>query len=270
MSQLNQLSRRELLRLSGLSLASGLVLAACGKQEGIIDDGAIARLGEAPSTTALAEAEVTDQVLLRTAASLEYNLIDTYTAALGLGVFTGELAGATEVAKRFRDDHQAHADAVNGLVRALGGKEHRCANVQINDLYINPALALITDDKNLNIGLDVIALAHALENLAAQTYQGVVELISDPKLRADAIRIGQQESRHAALLAQVLRPGIAAMGPTFDAITGKPNIAAIPMAFGSQANIQLIVGTPKADGTRTTLLLETPSLNSLVYDTVSC
>ena len=270
MSQLNQLSRRELLRLSGLSLASGLVLAACGKQEGIIDDGAIARLGEAPSTTALAEAEVTDQVLLRTAASLEYNLIDTYTAALGLGVFTGELAGATEVAKRFRDDHQAHADAVNGLVRALGGKEHRCANVRINDLYINPALALITDDKNLNIGLDVIALAHALENLAAQTYQGVVELISDPKLRADAIRIGQQESRHAALLAQVLRPGIAAMGPTFDAITGKPNIAAIPMAFGSQANIQLIVGAPKADGTRTTLLLETPSLNSLVYDTVSC
>ena len=270
MSQLNQLSRRELLRLSGLSLASGLVLAACGKQKGIIDDGAIARLGEAPSTTALAEAEVTDQVLLRTAASLEYNLIDTYTAALGLGVFTGELAGATEVAKRFRDDHQAHADAVNGLVRALGGKEHRCANVRINDLYINPALALITDDKNPNIGLDVVALAHALENLAAQTYQGVVELISDPKLRADAIRIGQQESRHAALLAQVLNPGIAAMGPTFDAITGKPNIAAIPMAFGSQANIQLIVGTPKADGTRTTLLLETPSLNSLVYDTVSC
>ncbi len=270
MNQLNRLSRRELLRLSGLSLASGLVLAACGKQSGIVEDGAIARLGEAPSTTALAEAEVTDQVLLRTAASLEYNAIDTYTAALGLGVFTGDLAVATDVAKRFRDDHQAHADAVNGLVRALGGKEHLCANVRINDSYINPALALITDDKNPNIGMDVVALAHALENLAAQTYQGVVELISDPKLRADAIRIGQQESRHAALLAQVLNPGIATMGPTFDAITGKPNIAAIPMAFGSQANIQLTVGTPKPDGSRTTLLLETPSLNSLVYDTVSC
>jgi len=46
---MNQLSRRELLRLSGLSLASGLVLAACGKQTGVVDDGAIARLGESPS-----------------------------------------------------------------------------------------------------------------------------------------------------------------------------------------------------------------------------
>jgi len=234
---MNQLSRRELLRLSGLSLASGLVLAACGKQTGVVDDGAIARLGESPSTTALAEAKVTDEV---------------------------------DVAKRFREDHQEHADAVNSLIRAVGGKEHRCANVRINDLYLSPALALITDDKNENVGVDVIALAHALENLAAQTYQGVVELISDPKLRADAIRIGQQESRHAALLAQVLNPGIASMGPTNNPTTGKPNIAAIPAAFGSQANIQLTIGAPKADGSRTTLLLETPSLNSLVYDSVSC
>ncbi len=267
---MNQLSRRELLRLSSLSLASGLVLAACGKQSGVIDDGAIARLGDTPSTTALPEAEITDEVLLRTAASLEYNAIDTYTAALDLGVFTGSLAAATDVAKRFRDDHQAHADAVNGLIRAMGGKAHQCANVRINDLYIAPALKIITEDTNPNVGIDVIALAHALENLAAQTYQGVVESITDPKLRADAIRIGQQESRHAALLAQVLNPGLAAVGPTFDAATGKANIAAIPLAFGSLGNIQLVVGAPKADGTRSTLLLETPSLNSLVYDGVSC
>ncbi|MBM3742083.1 MAG: ferritin-like domain-containing protein [Actinobacteria bacterium] len=267
---MSQISRRELLRLSATSLASGLVLAACGKQSGVQDDGAIARLGEAPSTTALAEAEVNDVVLLRTASSLEYNAIDTYTAALGLGVFKGDLAGATEIAKRFREDHQNHADAVNGLVRALGGKEYRCANTRINDLYLAPALALITDEKNPNVGIDVVALAHALENLAAQTYQGVVELISDPKLRADAIRIGQQESRHAALLAQVLNPGLAAVGPTFDETTGKPKIAAIPGAFGSQTNIQLTVGAPKDDGSRTTLLLETPSLNSLIYEGVSC
>lgn len=267
---MNNLSRRELLRLSGLSLASGLVLAACGKQEGVIDDGAIARLGEAPSTTALASVEVTDEVLLRTAASLEYNAIDTYTTALGMGIFTGDLAVANEVSKRFRDDHQAHADAVNGLIRALDGKEHRCANTRINSLYIEPALKIINDDKNPNVGLDVIALAHAVENLAAQTYQGVVAMITDPKLRAAAIQIGQQESRHAALLAQVLNPGLGAVGPTFDATTGKPNIAAIPLAFGALGNIQLVVGAPNQAGVRTTLLLDTPSLNSLVYDSVSC
>lgn len=270
MTKENQMNRRELLRLGSFSLVSGVVLAACGKQSGVVDDGAIARLGVAPSTTTLAEAEVNDQVLLRTAASLEYNAIDTYNLAIELGVFKGDLARAGDVAKRFRDDHQGHADAVNKLVVSLGGKEHRCANVRINELYIAPALELITDEANPNTGLDVLALAHALENLAAQTYQGVVELLAEPKLRADAIRVGQQEARHAALLAQVLNPGVASMGPTVDPTTGKPKIAAIPSAFGPLSNIQLTVGAPKQDGSRTTLLLETPSLNSLVYDTVSC
>ena len=63
-------TRRELLRLSGVSLASGLVLAACGKQAGVVDDNAITILGQSAVITPLADAEVTDAVLLRTAASL--------------------------------------------------------------------------------------------------------------------------------------------------------------------------------------------------------
>ena len=55
-------TRRELLRLSGVSLASGLVLAACGKQAGVVDDEAIAVLGQSQTLTPLAEAEVTDAV----------------------------------------------------------------------------------------------------------------------------------------------------------------------------------------------------------------
>ena len=105
-------TRRELLRLSGVSLASGLVLAACGKQAGVIDDEAIAVLGQSQILTPLAEAEVTDAVLLRTAASLEYNAIETYATALDLGVFTGDLRKVVEIAKRFSDDHGNHADAV--------------------------------------------------------------------------------------------------------------------------------------------------------------
>ncbi len=61
-----------------------------------------------------------------------------------------------------------------------------------------------------------------------------------------------------------------AVGPTSDAKTGKANIAAVPSEFGSLANIQLTIGKPKPDGSRTILLLETPSLNSLVYDFVAC
>lgn len=263
-------TRREVLRLSGVSLASGLVLAACGKQAGVIDDGAITILGQSPVTTPLADAEVTDAVLLRTAASLEYNAIETYASALELGVLKGDFRKVVDLAKRFSDDHRGHADAVNSLATSLGAKAVLCSNARITESYISPALGLITEQDNPNQAIDVVALAHAVENLAAQTYQGVVALLTDPKLRADAIRIGQQEARHAALLAQILNPGLKNIGPTSDATTGKANISAVPTAFGSLANIQLTIGKPKSDGTRTTLILETPSLNSLVYDFVTC
>ena len=94
-------------------------------------------------------------------------------------------------------------------------------------------------------------------------------MLSDPKLRAEAIRIGQQDARHAALLARILNPELSSIGPTSNAITGKPNIAAAPSAFGSMANIPVALGAPKPDGSQITLLFETPSLNSLVYDFVT-
>jgi len=267
---MSTLSRRELLRLSGVSLASGLVLAACGKQYGVINDKAIVSLGQAPPSTQLAEAEVTDAVLLRTAASLEANLLVTYKFAVVSGLFVGDFAKTDEVSRRFGDDHQAHLNAVNALIVALGAKEVRCPNKKISDAYIQPALKIITADDNPNPTMDLVALLHAVENLAAQTYQGLVAMLSAPNLRAEAIRIGQQDARHAALLAQVLNPGLAKIGPTSNVTTGKPNIAAVPSAFGSMANIPVALGAPKPDGSQNTLLFETPSLNSLVYDFVTC
>ena len=266
---MSALSRRELLRLGGVSLASGLVLAACGKQSGVINDKAIVSLGQAPTTTKLAEAEVTDAVLLRTAASLEYNLIVTYKFAVVSGLFIGDFSKTDEIPRRFFDDHQAHANAVNALIVALGAKEVRFPNKKINDSYIQPALKIIMADGNPNPSMDIVALLHAVENLATQTYQGLVAMLSDPKLRAEAIRIGQQDARHAALLARILNPGLSSIGPTSNATTGKPNIAAVPSAFGSMANIPVALGAPKPVGSQITLLFETPSLNSLVYDFVT-
>jgi rubrerythrin len=223
-----------------------------------------------PPTTALPEGVITDVVLLRTAASLEYNAIDTYNAVLEGGLLTGDFAKLTDAVKRFRDDHQAHADAVNGLVVALGGKAHTCANARIDTLYIQPALALITAQDNPDLSKDVVALAHALENLATQTYQGVVASLTAPSLRADAIRIAQDEARHAVVLAQVLNGGYATVGPTTNATTGKPNIASVPAAYGSLGTVMLQAGAPSAEGAKTSLTLETPSLNGLIYDFVDC
>jgi hypothetical protein len=191
-------------------------------------------------------------------------------AALDGGLLTGDYAKLTDAVKRFRDDHIAHASALNGLIVALGGKEHTCATERIHRIYIEPALEIITASDNPDMAKDVVALAHALENVATQTYQGVVTSLSTPNLRADAIRIAQDEARHAVVLAQVLNGGYASVGPTTNEATGKANIASVPAPFGPLATIPLTIGTPSAEGLKTSLSLETPSLNSFIYDYVSC
>ena len=267
---MNNISRRDALRVGGLSVFGAAFLAACGKQSGVVPSANILSEGVVPPTTALPAGIVTDVVLLRTAASLEYNAIDTYNAVLEGGLLTGDYAKLTDAVKRFRDDHQAHADAVNQLVVASGGKAHTCANSRIDTLYIQPAIALVTAKDNPDMSKDVIALAHALENLATQTYQGVVASLTSPSLRGDAIRIAQDEARHAVVLAQVLNGGYASVGPTTNAATGKPNVASVPSAYGSLSSVLLQVGTPNADGVKAALTLETPSLNGLIYDFVDC
>lgn len=266
---MSRYTRRHILQLGGLG-AAGALLAACGKQSGVEESNNISAVGIPPETTLLSNPPVTDVVLLRTAASLEYNAIDTYDAALGLGVFTGSFASAGDIARRLRDDHKGHADAINALVRELGGTPFTCGNPRLNEIYIAPALALITDSNNANPALDVVVLAHALENLAAQTYQSVVASLGSPALRQAAMTIGQDEARHAAVLAQALNPGVAGALPSVDPDTGRPRIAAIPGAFGPLTPISVTVGPVGADGSRASLVLETPSLNSLAYDDVTC
>lgn len=268
--QFSRLSRRELLRLGGIGLITTSFLAACGKQSGSVSDKAIASIGTVPPTTALAEAEITDVVLLRTAASLEYNAIDFYTAALDAGLFTGDYATAAQAAKRFRDDHRTHAAAINSLVVALGGKVHECANTRINSLYIKPAFDLTLTEGNPDVGLDAVTLAHSIENLASQMYQGFVGLLSEPKLRGDAIHIGQGGARHAVVLAQILNPGLGGVGPLAEPATGTSNVVAIPSAFGNLASLRASFGPPNADGAKTTITMESPSLNALVYEFITC
>lgn len=263
-------SRRELLRIGGIGAISTALLAACGKQAGVVVDKAIASLGTVPPTTALAEAEVTDIVLLRTAASLEYNAIATYKWALDGGLFTGDFAKAAEAATRFSDDHRLHADAINTLVVGLGGKAYTCANERIDRLYIQPAIQLIETDGNADASKDAVTLAHALENLVAQTHQGLIPVVMSPEIRGEMIRIGGYAARRAVILAQILNPGLRAVGPTVDGVGGSVNIASVPSAFGGLASIKTSFGPANLEGVKTPLTMETPSLNGLVYEFVTC
>ena len=270
MNDLENLTRRELLKMSGLSIAGITFLAACGAQSGVTASPNIASAGTVPPTTALGEVVVSDTVLLRTAASLEYSAIDAYTTMLDGGLLTGDFASLKDAIKRFRDDHNGHADAINTIVVSYGGKAHKCANTRVNNIYVDPALKLITADGNADAARDAVTLAHALENLATQTYQGIIALLAEPSLRGSAMRVGQDEARHAVVLAQVLNPGYMAIGPSTDEVTGKAKVASVPSAFGSLSSIQISLGAPNSEGAKTSLSLETPSLNGLVYDEISC
>ena len=253
----NAFSRRTLLRTSGITLTAGVLLAACSKK---ISTGSLPRIGESPTTTMMPEGLVTDEVLLRTAMSVEYNAIDTYATVIDAKIFK---TGTNDILKRFSEDHAAHADALSGLIKQLNGSPYNKANPNVTSLYINPALELVTasDDPVT----DALVLAHALETLAAETYQAFVVMLADPALRSAAMSIADQEARHTVVLAQAIRPGLAGLVPgTND--SGKPLVAAIPSAFGSLSTIPIAIGKPNESGNKTTLVLETPSLNSFIYD----
>lgn len=269
-------NRRKFLQTGGLALASAAVLAACGKDSAAGGSSGIPRLGVAPTTTGLPDAPVTDLVLLRTAQSVEHNAIDAYAAALELGVFTGSAAALGNVVRRFQADHRDHSKALGGLIAEAKGETYECANPQISKLYVTPALDLIVGNKDAGIEPsdtpldDLLVLAHGLESLAAATYQYYVSLLSDPALRAAAMGIGEQEGRHATVLAQAINPGVAGVLPSVDPDTGRDNVAAVPSTYGSLRTINVAVGKPSETGSKPSLNMETPSLNSMIYDYMSC
>ena len=250
-------TRRTLLRTGGIAITTGVLLAACTKK---VSTGSLPRIGESPTTTMLPEGIISDEVLLRTAMSVEYNAIDTYAAVVEAKIFK---AGTNDTLKRFSEDHAGHADALSGLIKQLNGTPYKKANPNLTSLYLRPALDLVSSSDDP--AADALVLAHALETLAAETYQAFVPMLLDGGLRSAAMGIADEEARHTVVLAQAIRPGFAGLLPgTND--SGKPLIAAIPSAYGSLSTIPILVGKPNETGNKTTLILETPSVNSFIYD----
>lgn len=268
----SSLSRRRFFIAGGATISFGALLAACGGSTTT----EIARIGNAPEKTELVDAPVTDIALLRTATSLEHNAIFVYEAVAAAGLLSGD---AATLAARFLSDHKAHADATASLTEKLGGKAYNEPNPRLQSVYIEPALRLITGDEASGISAtddavaDVLALAYALETIAGSTYQVYVPMLADPALRGAAIGIGEQEARHAAVIGSLLNPSrlVSSFGLSIAAEyqeeTDVPAAAyAVPTAFGTKAPVPVTLGAANESGIRTSLNLETPSLNSMVYE----
>jgi hypothetical protein len=287
------LGRRRLFQIGGFSVATAALVAACG---GGTTSPGVAKIGEYPTTTVLPDAKVDDVVLLRTASSLEHSVISLYDVVIA----NADLIDPKylDVVKRFRDDHAAHAATVEQLTADQGGEPWTCGNPRIDTLLV-PAILRAIQGGPAEDGLaemapsddprrDVLNVAYALESLAGSTYQSLMPSLSLPSLRKDAITIASQEVRHAAILAIAAtgRPlgyvnpdDITAAGgvppapeTTAPAAEGTTPIMAIPTAyaiptqFGNLGATPLIIGAPNDIGNRVSINLETPSLNSLVYE----
>jgi len=292
---LGGVDRRGFFRIGGLAVAATAVFAACREKE---PKDPIPVSGQSPDFESAKNKPVTDIVLLRTASSLEWSIIDVYQKLLNNGFI--EDPAVIDLLLIFQSHHVSHADAFAKATTEAGGTACTQPNSKITHDLFDPILATIAGAGG-NGAEDSNAFAHALETLAGATYQTFTPSLSQPALRRAAMAVGAIEARHASVLAVLLNPaelvgsssGSPAApddtAPTTTAVfVGVPTstpavtttvvesaaeaniIVAIPGAFGSRAPIPLTVG-PSAEGViRKAVNLETPSLNSYLYEDEAC
>jgi len=242
-----------MLRSSGALVATSAVLAACGSSTP-----SIARIGESPTMMKLEDLAVTDVALLRTAMSME-----TMAAAMLSDSAVTSLASkdSAPVIAAFAAGHTSHLEDLRGLITARNGEPYSETNAKLMRAYGQTALDLVASGK---LPEDTLALTLAVEALVASTYQYFVSLTAEPALRAGMVRLGGQSSRRAAIAAQLINGGTVGFAPALDK-DGVALVATLPNTFGSLSTVQVKLGPPNEVGSRTTVLMDTPSLNSLIY-----
>ena len=217
--------RRQFLRIGGVTVLGAAVIAACGSDS----KKSTATTAGATTTTAAAGGETTttaasgggnmDIVLAKTAASLENLAVALYGVALGTSSAAKLPAdikfdpAVVDAAKLFQMHHQAHADALNAVLKGAGQPAYTKPNEYLFTNVVAKQLPTLTTQKA------VVSFALDVENLAAGTYAYAASVLSTPKLRQTIMSIGGVESRHASALALVLDPtgGTAVPKPFTDA-----------------------------------------------------
>jgi Ferritin-like domain len=198
-------SRRQFLRIGGLTIAGSALLVACGDDDNDATGnttttaaggaGTTSTTAGNTTTTGMAANE-TDLTLLRTASSIEVLAVNTYQAAIDSGLVTDEAIASA--ATLFQSQHADHGAALQAQTTDLGGEAYTDPNPFLQENVVDPALTAVTDQ------LSVVRLALDLEDAAAQTYALAGGVLSTPTLRQIIMSIGGVESRHLAVLRGVV------------------------------------------------------------------
>jgi hypothetical protein len=214
-------SRRQLLKLGGLTIASTALLAACVEPASTDQIAVTGTLIPVPTTVEPADpgsAEV-DATLVLTALSIELLAVETYQAVLDNNWLEAPLL--IEVAKYFQGQHQDHAGALSQQARRLGQNPDA---VVANPFLVTEVITPATDEIKAGGGAEVVqtlslTLAKELEVTAAQTYTKAGGILTTPELRQTIMSIGGIEARHCSVLSVVLgeQPVPFALEPTVSA-----------------------------------------------------
>jgi hypothetical protein len=196
-------NRRRFLVMGGGGLAATAFLAACGDDDSpSASGGATATTAGGATTTTAAGggSSETDITVARTAASLELFAVSVYDTAItnasALGI-EEQVGGAAQL---FMDQHQQHADAFNAAAVQLGGEEYTDPNPTAADMFAD-TISGLSDQAG------VLMFAHDLEEIASETYQSAVGLLSTAELRQTTMSVGGVEARHQAILAMFIEGG---------------------------------------------------------------
>lgn len=189
-------NRRRFMKLTGVAAVAGTVLAACGDDDKKTESGA-----STDTSATTAGGNKTDQTIARTAASLEIFAVAVYDKAITNAAALKISDPVAKAAVLFKSQHDEHAKAFNAAATQLGGMPYAEPNPTAAKAFEAQIAALKTEQ-------DVLKFAFALEQIAAQTYQGVGMKLSTPMLRQTAMTVGGVEARHMAILAHFIKPAM--------------------------------------------------------------
>ena len=209
-------------------------------------------------------------MLLRTAQSLEYTVIDAYAAARATR--RPERRAGHDRATIRRRPHRALGQRSAGSSRTRAARSSRAPIRGCTRRVIDPIFDAIdgSDDQRR----DVLNFVQALEILARRVLPVVRRIAhrAGPPDEDDADRgrrepprgdAGDCDHRHAR---RVREPGVARRAGARRGTRVPRSSTAIPSTFGTVSAIELVVGAPERGWVSGfTVLLQTPAANTYVY-----
>jgi len=298
-------SRRGFLRIGGLTVAIAALAAACAEEaddanparvgeltpvptlpEGIVTDGVLFRTATSLHYSVIDAHELAKKLGNLTADQTK--IVDDYIAVNKKVIADLQTWSETAGSKKWTCANPRF-DRV--MLKPIGDRITGRPKQGAEESDVLPS-----DNPNR----DSMALVHACETLAAAMHQSLVPQFSKPEYRGVSIGHGTESARRAAALALIINPdnlvspasllnanldvptttteavttttqNIGQSGSGATTTTAPPTAAeiqqyyAIPSQFGTLSAVQLALGAFGASG-QFTINIETPSLNSFVYD----